>query len=38
MNIYNENKKLLIAATNNKGFVIPNMKSLLAHTKLQQIN
>mgnify|MGYP006077041343 FL=1 len=34
INIYNENKKLLVAATNNKGFVIPNMKSLLAHTKL----
>ncbi|MDB9762843.1 DNA topoisomerase IV subunit A, partial [Alphaproteobacteria bacterium] len=34
MNIYNENKQLLIAATNNKGFLIPNMKSLLAHTKL----
>ncbi len=34
VNIYNENKKLLVAATNNKGFLIPNMKSLLAQTKL----
>ena len=34
INVYNDNKKLLVAATNNKGFLIPNMKSLLAHTKL----
>ena len=32
--IFNANKKLLVASSNNKGFMIPNMKSLLAHTKL----
>ena len=34
VNIYDDNKKIFVAATNNKGFVVPNMKSLLAHTKL----
>ena len=34
ISIYEENKKLLVASSNNKGFLIPNMKSLLAYTKL----
>ena len=32
--VFSDNKKLLVASSNNKGFMIPNMKSLLAHTKL----
>ena len=34
VSIYVENKKILVASSKNKGFIVPNMKSLLAHTKL----
>jgi len=34
INIYNKEKKILIASSGYKGFVVPNMESLLASTKL----
>ena len=34
VNIYNKEQKVLIASSGYKGFIIPNMESLLASTKL----
>ncbi len=34
INIFNEKQKILIASSGYKGFIIPNMQSLLASTKL----